>query len=76
MKTELNPKQHESTSNPSVPLPGPQWINSPESYACDITLRHAKTPGCTVIETTNSMVAVEIKEAFEPLKMNVKEVQK
>lgn len=51
------------------------WINSPESYACDITLRHAKTPGCTVIETTNAMVAVEIKEAFEPLKMNVREVQ-
>lgn len=50
------------------------WITSPESYPADITLRHAKTPGCTVIETTDSMVAVQIKEAFEALKMNVKEV--
>jgi hypothetical protein len=51
------------------------WITSPESYACDITLRHAKTLGCTVVETTNAMVATEIKNAFEPLKMNVKDIQ-
>ena len=51
------------------------WINSPENYPCNLTLRHAKTLGCTVIETTDTMVAKQIKEAFEPLKMNVKEVQ-
>ena len=50
-------------------------LTPPESYACDITLRHAKTLGCTVVETTNAMVAVEIRDAFEALKMNVKEVQ-
>ena len=51
------------------------WINDPESYPCNLTLRHAKTLGCTVIETTNTQVAKQIKEAFEPLKINVKEVQ-
>lgn len=51
------------------------WINSPESYPCNLTLRHAKTLGCTVIETTDTMVAKQIKEAFEALQINVKDIQ-